>query len=117
MLDVAAAIDQDADLSANLPADLGQPPREFLREQRIGGDAAPGEALEPANLAGFEAVRIAEDLDGRLLRTRALIDALACEAAIHLARRIELGEHVRPFLFGTPAGPGVGHLLERVDPA
>ena len=106
MLDVAAAIDQDADLSPDLPADLGQLPRELLREQRIGGDAAPGEALEPANLAGLEAVRIAEDLDGGLL-----IDTLACEAAIRLARRVELGEHARPFLLGTPAGPGVGHLL------
>ena len=73
MLDVAAAIDQDADLPPDLPADLGQLPREFLRQQPIGGNAAPEEARELANLTGLEAVRPAEDLDGRLLTAGASI--------------------------------------------
>ena len=67
VLDVAATIDQDADLSPDLPADRGQLPRELLRQQLIGGDTTPEEALDLANLVGLEAVRIAEDLDERLL--------------------------------------------------
>jgi hypothetical protein len=67
VLDVAAAVDQHADLSPDLPADLGQLSRELLGQQLIGGHPAPEEALELANLAGLEAVRIAKYLDGRLL--------------------------------------------------
>ena len=67
VLDVAAAIDQHADLAPDLTADLGQLPRELLREQPVGGNAAPEEALELANLTGLEAVRLAKDLDGWLL--------------------------------------------------
>ena len=79
VLDVAAAIDQDTDLPPDLPADLGQLPRELLRQQSVGGNAAPEEALELANLTGLEAVRPAEDLDGRLLTAGASIDGFTRE--------------------------------------
>ncbi len=90
MLDVAAAIDQNADLPPDLPADLGQLPREFLRQQPIGGNAAPEEARELANLTGLEAVRLAEDLDGRLLTAGASIDGFTREPTVHLARLVDL---------------------------
>ena len=88
VLDVAAAIDQDPDLPPDLPADLGQLPREFLRQQPIGGNAAPEEALELANLTGLEAVRSAEDLDRRLLTAGASTDASTREPTVHLVRLV-----------------------------
>ena len=67
MLDVATAIHQDADLSPGLTTDLRQLSRELLREQPIGGNTPPEQALELTNLIGLEALRVAKDLDGRLL--------------------------------------------------
>ena len=104
VLDIAPAVDQDADLSPDLPADLRQLPGQLLCEQLIGRDAAPEEPIEPADLAGFEAVRVAEDL-------HVSVDGVTGEAPVHLPRFVELGEHMRPFLLGAPARPGVGHLL------
>ena len=96
VLDVAAAIDQDTDLPPDLPADLGQLPRELLRQQSIGGNAAPEEALELANLTGLEAVRPAEDLDGRLLTAGASIDGFTREPTVHLARLVDLSHVALP---------------------
>ena len=109
VLHVAAPVDQHADLPPGVPTDLGQLPRELLRQQGVGGDAAPEEALEPANLVRLEPAGVAEDL---------------CQFPLSRAKRrytsrglVELCEHVRPFLLGAPARPGIGHLLELVDPS
>lgn len=67
MLDLATAVDEDANLPPDLAADLGQLPRKILRQEPVGGNAAPEEALELANLTGLEALRLAEDLNNQLL--------------------------------------------------
>ena len=64
MLDRAPAIDQNADLTTNLVADLAEVASELIAEHPIGGDPAPEEALDLADLAGFETVGVAVDLDG-----------------------------------------------------
>jgi hypothetical protein len=62
----AAAVDQHADLAAEVGREFGQLAREFLGDEAIGWEAAPVEALEGVNLAGLEALCVAEDLDGSL---------------------------------------------------
>ncbi len=67
MLDGTAAIDENADLPSDLPTELGQLAGEVLRQQLIGANTAPEQALKPTYLEGLEAVRVAEDVDRRLL--------------------------------------------------
>jgi hypothetical protein len=43
----------------------GQLARELVGQDPVRRDAAPGEALELLDLAGLEAVEIAEEVDGR----------------------------------------------------
>ena len=61
--DGAASIDEDAHLAADLVRDLGQLAREFLGDEATCGKPAPVEALEGSNLAGLQALGVAEDLD------------------------------------------------------
>ena len=77
VLDLSAAIDQDTDLSPDLPADLRQLPRELLREQLIRGDTPSEQTLQLADLVGLEALGIAKDLDERLLEDRQGVDRRA----------------------------------------
>ena len=77
MLDLSAAIDEDTDLSPDLPADLRQLPRELLREQLIRGDTPSEQTLQLADLVGLEALGIAKDLDERLLEDRQGVDRRA----------------------------------------
>ena len=67
MLDLAAASNQDADLSVNVATDLCQLSRKLLGEQPVGRNAAPEKALEPAEVAGLEAMGVAKDLNYRRL--------------------------------------------------
>jgi hypothetical protein len=60
-------IDQHADLAPDFASELGQLPRELVRDQAIGGDVAPEEAFERADLARLQPMGIAEDTDGRAL--------------------------------------------------
>jgi hypothetical protein len=62
--DAAAAIDQHTDLATGLGREGRQMPCELVGDQALGRHPAPREALELADLASFEAVGIAEDLDG-----------------------------------------------------
>jgi hypothetical protein len=61
--DGAAPVDEHAHLAADLMGDLGQLAREFLGDEATCGKSAPVEALESTDLAGFEALRVAGDLD------------------------------------------------------
>jgi hypothetical protein len=65
--DSPPAIHQNPDLPSDVSTDLGQLSSQLVVEEAVGGEAAAKEAFELANLTGFEAVRIAKDLDGRLL--------------------------------------------------
>ncbi len=70
MLDVSPPIREDADLTADLVADLAQLPRELVVDHTVGGEPTLEEALELSDLAGLEAAGIAEDLNGRLRNQR-----------------------------------------------
>jgi len=59
----SAAIHEHADLSVDVATDLAELAGEFLGQNLIGGDPAPEEALELADLTGLETVGIAVDLD------------------------------------------------------
>jgi hypothetical protein len=59
----AATIDQHADLATGLGREGRQVSRKLVSDQALGRHPAPREALELADLAGFEAVGVAEDLD------------------------------------------------------
>jgi hypothetical protein len=61
------AVHQHPDLPPDLPADLRELACQIVVEEAVGGESTAEEALELTGLAGFESVRIAEDLDGRLL--------------------------------------------------
>jgi hypothetical protein len=60
----AAAIDENSDLAADLEADLCEFASEFLAHDALDRDAAPGESLQPAYLAGFETAGVSVDVDG-----------------------------------------------------
>jgi hypothetical protein len=59
----AAAVDQDPDLAAQVVGELGQRAGELVGQESVGGQAAPVEALQGVDLAGLEALGVAEDLD------------------------------------------------------
>jgi len=63
MRHVSASVDEDADLPADLVRELGQLAGELVGDEAVGGEAAPVEALERANLARLEALGVAEDAD------------------------------------------------------
>jgi hypothetical protein len=65
---VAPAVDQDTDLAPDVAADLGELTRELVGEDTVRWEAALVEALDGADLAGLQAVGVAKDLDGELLR-------------------------------------------------
>jgi hypothetical protein len=60
----AAAIDENPDLAADLEADLCEFASEFLADDTLDRDTAPGESLQPAYLAGLETAGVAVDVDG-----------------------------------------------------
>ena len=68
--DSTAAVDQHPGLATDVRADLGQLAGEFVGDQAIRRDVPAKQALDLANLTGFEAVRVAVDLDERLLGAR-----------------------------------------------
>jgi hypothetical protein len=70
--DRALAIQQHADLAAEIVRELGELARELVREEAVGGKAAPVEALERVDLGGLETLGVSEDLDGSLSRARRL---------------------------------------------
>jgi hypothetical protein len=61
--DVAAAVDEDADLAAGLARELGQLAREVVSDEALCGQAAPSEALDALDLVGFESRGLASDTD------------------------------------------------------
>ena len=69
LLDEPAAVEEHADLTTDLVADLGELPGELLGDEPVRGDPAPEQALELAGLARLEAVRVAEDFDGKCLQS------------------------------------------------
>ena len=70
VLDIPSSIRENADLSSDVVADLGQLPSELVAHQAVGGEPTLEETLELADLAGLEAAGIAEDLNGRLQNQR-----------------------------------------------
>ena len=106
VLDEPAAVEQHPDLASSLVADLGQVPGKLLGDQPISGHPAPKETLELPDLAGLQAARVTEDLDGTYLPSRARggrARTLSGEAPVDFAGLVELREHVRPLPFGPPA--------------
>jgi hypothetical protein len=67
MGDVPSPVDQNTHLAADLPTDLGELTGELVREQTIRRQAALVQTLDRADLAGLQAMGIAEDLDTRWL--------------------------------------------------
>jgi hypothetical protein len=66
-LDIASAVDQDADLPPDLAGDLGKVAREFRCAYLGEGDPPPVDSLDPLVLAGLEPEGVAEYLvDGGL---------------------------------------------------
>jgi hypothetical protein len=61
--DVAAAVDEHADLAAGLARELGQLAREVVGDEALGGQAAAREALDALDLIGFESRGLAGDAD------------------------------------------------------
>jgi len=60
----AAAVDEDADLPTDLGAELAELASEFVADDALHGDAAAGQSLQPAYLAGLETAGVAFDVDG-----------------------------------------------------
>jgi hypothetical protein len=60
----AAAIDQNSDLAADLETDLREFASEFVVDDALDRNAAPGESFQPAYLAGLETAGVAVDVDG-----------------------------------------------------
>jgi hypothetical protein len=60
----AAAIDENSDLAADLETDLREFASEFVADDALDRNAAPGEPLQPAYLAGLETAGVAVDVDG-----------------------------------------------------
>ena len=61
-LDVALAVEEDADLPVGLVRDLGEVARQLGRDDRAGVDAAAVGAAEGVELGGLEAEGVAEDV-------------------------------------------------------
>ena len=64
--DFAAAVDEHADLAADLAAHLGELARELVGEHTVGRQAPAEQAVEPLDLARLQPVGVPVDLDGRL---------------------------------------------------
>ena len=59
----AAAIDQNSDLASDLETDIREFASEFVADDALDRNAAPGESFQPAYLAGLETAGVAVDLD------------------------------------------------------
>jgi hypothetical protein len=78
VVDLARAMDEDADLTARLDAGLDERPRELGRCDVRSGDATPVEALEGLRCGGREPGGVAVELDEpNLQRREALSSAFA----------------------------------------
>jgi putative heme degradation protein len=66
----AAPVDQDADLAADLSAQLGELARELVAEQDVRVETSTEQALELLDLVGLQTAGVAVDLDGGLLGTK-----------------------------------------------
>ena len=60
----ATAIDENSDLAADLETDLREFASEFVADDALDRNAAPGEPFQPAYLAGLETTGVAVDVDG-----------------------------------------------------
>jgi hypothetical protein len=60
--DRAVSPDQDADLAADLPRDLGEMPRQLRRDELAGRDAAAVGSLEGPPQGGLDAEEVAVDV-------------------------------------------------------
>jgi hypothetical protein len=63
VLDIAASIDQHADLAANLRRQFGHRASEFVRDEVVRLEASTPESFEGLGLTGLEAAGVAVDLD------------------------------------------------------
>jgi len=61
--DPAATIHENPDLPSGFRCKGGQMPRELLGQEAFRRNPTPRKALELADLAGFQTVGVAEDLD------------------------------------------------------
>jgi hypothetical protein len=86
VLDGPGAVEEHADLAADLAGEAGQLAGQFVRDEAVGGEPATDEALERLHLAGFETMRVAVNLDevllwaGRAGGPRLLRRASGCDA-------------------------------------
>ncbi len=67
VLDGPRPVDEHADLTTDLARELGQLARQLVRDEAVCAEAPPEQALKGLDLAGFEAVGIAVNLDEVLL--------------------------------------------------
>ncbi|MEE2673844.1 MAG: hypothetical protein VX466_08620 [Myxococcota bacterium] len=88
MGDVAPAVHEHADFASDLAADLGELAGKLVREEPVGGQAALVEALDRADLAGLQAVGIAEDLDTGLLGSRQSVGEAVLGGEVPPGRRL-----------------------------
>ena len=71
LLDVSPSVDEDSDLSADFPGDLGEVTGEFGCQDLIEGESPPVDPFDVLDLAGLQTQRIAEDsLDVRPPRSK-----------------------------------------------
>jgi hypothetical protein len=61
--DGTATIHENPHLPSGFRCECGQMPRKLLGQEAFGRKPAPREALELTDLAGFQTVGVAEDLD------------------------------------------------------
>ena len=67
VLDGPRPVEKHPHLPSDLPRQLGQLPGELVRDEAVCVESSPDQALEGLDLAGFEAVGIAVNLDEVLL--------------------------------------------------
>jgi hypothetical protein len=60
----ATSIDENSDLAADLETDLREFASEFVADDALGRNAAPGESFQPTYLAGLETAGVSVDVDG-----------------------------------------------------
>ena len=87
-LDVALAVEQHADLAADLAGDLGEVARQLGRDHLVGVDAPPVGAAQGVELGGLEAEGVAEDVVHQVACSIAALapTGTAALAAVHLDR-------------------------------
>ena len=108
MLDIAAPVDQDADLAPDIRRELGHCAREVIRDEAVGLEAPSTESLEGFRLIGLEAARVSVNLN----RDGVYSDALMARSLARVGEAAASGQTGRanPAL-GFPEGrcrsPGI----------